>query len=115
MEDTELYRRLLGVEKPWFIDRVELNIAESRVDVWLKHDRGLKWACPDCETELLVRDHVEERAWRHLDTCQVKTYVRARIPRVECPKDGVRQVAVPWAEAKSRFTMMMECFAIDAR
>ena len=113
MMDTELYRKLLGIEKPWEIDRVELNLAEERVDIWLRHDRALEWPCPECGKSLRVRDHVEERSWRHLDTCQVRTFVRARIPRVECPKDGVRQVCVPWAEPLSRFTLMMERFAID--
>ena len=113
MKDTELYRQLLGIEKPWFIERVELNMAEERVDVWLKHDRGLEWPCPDCGNLLLARDHVEERTWRHLDTCQVRTFIRARIPRVDCEEHGVRQVLVPWAEPMSRFTLMMERFAID--
>lgn len=113
MMDTELYRKLLGIEKPWFIERVELNMAEERVDIWLKHDRALEWPCPDCGKRLRVRDHVEERSWRHLDTCQVRTFVRARIPRVECDEHGVRQVLVPWAEPLSRFTLMMERFAID--
>jgi transposase len=113
MKDTELYRRLLGIEKPWSIDRVELNMAEERVDIWLTHERSLKWPCPDCGAELLVRDHVEERTWRHLDTCQVRTFIRARIPRVDCEEHGVRQVLVPWAEPLSRFTLMMERFAID--
>lgn len=29
-------------------------------------------------------DHAEERAWRHLDTCQFVTYLHARPPRVAC-------------------------------
>lgn len=113
MMDTELYRKLLGIERPWFIDRVELSMEEERVDIWLKHDRALEWPCPDCGKALRVRDHVEERSWRHLDTCQVRTFIRARIPRVECAEHGVRQVLVPWAEPLSRFTLMMERFAID--
>jgi len=113
MHDTELYRRLLGIEKPWEIESVELDMAEQRVDVWLRHDRALEWPCPDCAKPLRVRDHVVERTWRHLDTCQAKTFIRARLPRVECPEHGVRQVLAPWAEPLSRFTMMMERFAID--
>jgi len=113
MHDTELYRRLLGIEKPWEIERVALDMAEQRVDIWLRHDRSLEWPCPDCAKPFRVRDHVEERTWRHLDTCQVRTFIRARLPRIECPEHGVRQVLAPWAEPLSRFTMMMERFAID--
>ena len=48
------------------------------------------------------RDHAEPRVWRHLDTCQFKTFLHARIPRVDCPEHGVVQVKVPWAESKGR-------------
>ena len=113
MQDTELYRQLLGLEKPWSVVRVALDMAEERVDVWVEHERGLQWPCAECAKPLPVRDHVEERSWRHLDTCQVKTFLRARVPRVDCPDHGILQVLVPWAEPKSRFTLMMERFAID--
>jgi transposase len=113
MNDTELYRRLLGLEKPWYVDRVQLDMEAGRVDVWVEHERGLKWPCSQCARELPVRDHVEERTWRHLDTCQVQTHLRARIPRVDCPAHGVLQVQVPWAEPLSRFTMLFESFALQ--
>jgi transposase len=32
---------------------------------------------------------------------------------VDCPEHGVLQVRVPWAEARSRFTLLMEAFVID--
>ena len=113
MKDTELYRQILGIEPPWYIDRVDLVLEDGRVDVWLKHKRGIDWPCPECGESVPLRDHVDERTWRHLDTCQMRTFIKARIPRVECPRDGVRQVLVPWAEPRSRFTMMMETLAID--
>jgi transposase len=113
MQDTELYRHVLGLEKPWKVDRVELDIRGERVDVWAVHEEGLRWACPECRTELAIYDHAPERIWRHLDTCQFKTFLHARVPRVECPTHGVKQVSIPWAEAKSRFTALFERLAID--
>jgi transposase len=41
------------------------------------------------------------------------TYLHARPPRVNCPKHGVKQVQLPWAESKARFTVLFERFAID--
>jgi len=113
MQDTELYRHVLGLERPWKVDRVELDIGGGRVDVWAVHEEGLRWACPECRTELAIYDHAPERIWRHLDTCQFKTFLHARVPRVECPTHGVKQVSIPWAEAKSRFTALFERLAID--
>jgi len=113
VRDTELYRHLLGLLEPWSVERVELNVAEQRVDVWAAHPTGQPWPCPECGTELTLYDHAEERVWRHLDSCQFLTYLHARPPRVQCPTHGVRQVRVPWAEARSRFTALFERLAID--
>src|SRR6266436_7502421 len=49
----------------------------------------------------------------HLDSCQFLTYLHAQTPRVECPTHGVRQVRLPWAEARARFTTLFERLAID--
>ncbi|MGH7209128.1 MAG: ISL3 family transposase [Nitrospiraceae bacterium] len=116
MRDTQLYQRVLGLEEPWSVSRVELKLAEKRVDVWVDHRPGVKWMCPHCGEEsddLWCRDHAGERAWRHLDTCQFQTYLHARIPRVDCPEHGVVNVSVPWAEAHSRFTLLMESWIIE--
>src|ERR1700736_3880286 len=113
MRDTDLYRHLLGLESPWTVSRVELCVAEGKVDVWADHPKRTRWHCPDCDRELSCYDHSEERPWRHLDSCQFLTYLHARPPRVECPQHGVRQVRLPWAEPMARFTILFERLAID--
>jgi len=113
MRDTELYRQVLGLEAPWEVTRVELSLDEGKVDVWADHGRGVRLACPECGRELSIYDHGEERAWRHLDTCQFLTYLHARPPRVDCPEHGVRQVRLPWAEPLARFTTLFERLAVD--
>ena len=113
MRDVELYRHVLGLESPWTVARVDLAVKEQRVDVWAEHGDGHRWACPECGTELPLYDHAEERAWRHLDTCQFLTYLHTRPPRVQCPAHGVRQVRLPWAGPHARFTALFERFVID--
>jgi transposase len=113
MRDVELYRFLLGLTAPWTVSRVELNTKEQKVDVWAEHAADERWACPECGVCLALYDHSEERAWRHLDSCQFQTFLHARPPRVECPTHGVRQVKLPWAEPRSRFTALFERLAID--
>jgi transposase len=113
MKDCQLYEYLLGIKSPWTVGKVELNTKDQRVDVWAEHESGVRWPCPECGKEFTAYDHAEERVWRHLDSCQYKTYLHARIPRVNCSTHGVLQVGIPWAEAKSRFTMLFERLAID--
>jgi transposase len=112
VRDTDLYRQLLGLEKPWTVDRVELDVKQQRVDVFAKHDKPKAWTCPECSKPFGLHDHDEERVWRHLDSCGFQTFLHARIPRVSCSEHGVRQVRVSWAEPKSRFTALFERFAI---
>ncbi|MGI8424083.1 MAG: ISL3 family transposase, partial [Chloroflexota bacterium] len=68
--------------------------------------------CPECHAAAPIHDHLE-RTWRHLDTCQFRTLVHARVPRLACPTHGVRQLGVPWAEPGLQFTALFEVLAID--
>lgn len=113
VKDVELYRHLMGIVEPWTVDRVEMNVKDRRVDVWITHPAGSQWPCPICGLTLSLFDHAEERLWRHLDSCNFETYLHARVPRVECPQHGKVQVRVPWAEPNARFTAMFERWAIQ--
>jgi len=88
-------------------------VDDGVVDIWVEHKPAVSWSCPSCGRSLGCYDHAEERVWRHLDTCQYQTHLHARIPRVDCPEHGVRQVDVPWAGKHSRFTLLMERLIID--
>jgi transposase len=113
MQDKELYQQILGLGTPWSVSRVELNMDKQQVDVFAEHPARTTFCCPECEQPLGCYDHIPERQWRHLDSCQFKTILHARVPRVNCPEHGVKQVDVPWAEKSSRFTILFERFAID--
>lgn len=113
MRDIDFYERILGLEEPWRVDQVELNVGDKRVDIHLAHQAGVTWGCPQCGRALSCHDHVAERTWRHLDTCQFQTLLHARLPRVKCPEHGVVQVAASWAERHSRFTLLFERWIID--
>lgn len=113
MRDTDLYCRLLGLESPWTVDRVDLDVKKRQVDVFAKHGKPKTWRCPECQKASGLHDHDADRVWRHLDSCGFGTYLHARVPRVNCPDHGVRQVRVSWAEPSSRFTALFERFAID--
>lgn len=113
MQDKELYQHILGLDSPWSVSEVELDIDSEEIRVHVSHPRGTKFACPECERELPCYDHAEGRRWRHLDSCQYKTILVGRAPRVNCPEHGVKNVVLPWAEKSSRFTILFERLAID--
>lgn len=112
MDDRQLYQTILGLEEPWFVASVEVHTDAEEIRVRVERRAGETQACPECERPSPQYDRSEERRWRHLDTCQYRTILVARIPRVECAEHGVRQVRVPWAEDRSRFTLLFEALAI---
>ena len=115
MQDTKLYQRLLGIQAPWQVDGVDIdvkNVREGTVTVSVSHDRAVPLPCPECGADCPGYD-TRERRWRHLDTMQYRTILVAQVPRVRCPTHDVRQVDVPWAEQGSRFTALFEMLVID--
>src|ERR1051325_5960743 len=111
MTDHELYTQLLGLTPPWQVRDVTLDLEARSVRVRVKPRAEVQWLCPECRQPAPGYDDREERAWRHLDSCEFTTWLVARVPRVQCPLHGVKTVAVPWAEPHSRFTRAFACFA----
>lgn len=112
MKDTQLYAQILGIASPWSVDSVELVLADQKVSIKVSFNEGFDFVCPVCGQRSPRYDKVR-RQWRHLDTCQLQTTIQADVPRVDCEAHGVRQVAVPWAESGSRFTLLYEWLVIQ--
>jgi transposase len=111
MKDIQLYQQILGLASPWRVDRVSLKPQAREIEVRVAFD-DTAWGCPQCRQRMVIHDY-EERRWRHLDSCQFKTIIAARVPVVKCPAHGAQTVAVPWAEKYARFSRMFERLAID--
>ena len=113
MHDTELYSQILGIASPWFVEQVELDLVNECVLVSLTYAANTQWQCPMCHKSASLYDHRDPRQWRHLDSCQLKTFLTARVPRVKCSEHGVQTVDVTWSSPNSRFTHLFERLAID--
>ena len=114
--DSELqkhYALLLGVGSPWEVKNVELKLVEKKVELELSWQWGAAAKCPECGRECSIHDCAPERTWRHLDTMQFTTLIRARTPRADCPEHGVKTMQVPWAAPQGRFTLLFERFAVE--
>ena len=112
MKDTALYEQLLGLKSPWSVRSVELSLADQRVVVEVVLKKAQVWSDP---TDTTKRAHVNgwgERQWRHLDTCQFETLIKARVPQLKYSDGTVEELMVPWAQRYSRVTNMMAGFVI---
>lgn len=111
MNDRKLYEQILGITSPWHVTSVELKLDVGEVLVYVEGSKAAE-ICPECGRKRPRYDS-DERRWRHLDTCQYRTILVAKVPRVRCDDHGVRQIRIPWAEERSRFTALFEALVID--
>lgn len=127
MDDRQLYTEVLGinpevlhfgVNASWEVVDVKMNpvngvnLATEEVVISIQYTKSVA-PCAECGEEHCIYDTRDSRRWRHLDTCQLKTYLVCKVPRVQCPVHGVKTIRMPWAEQSSRFTMLFERFAIE--
>jgi transposase len=106
------YGQLIGLRPPWQVLQVEVSHTDQEVRIFVVRAARPRLRCPECNRPCGGYD-TRERRWRHLDTMQYRTFVIAEVPRVQCEKHGIRQVAVPWSEPASRFTALFEALVID--
>jgi transposase len=77
------YAQLLGLNSPWAVGNVELDIDRKRVDIHVSYD-GQSGCYPECGEVCNVYDQSASRSWRHLDTMQFNTYLHSKTPPVKC-------------------------------
>ena len=109
MEAGELLALGLGLQPPWRLvgQRVDTDKQPHEVFLEVTADRGAEYPCPECGRLCKAHDF-HEFTWRHLNLFQHHCYVTARVPRVDCPDHGTKQVKVPWTREGSRFTLLFE-------
>lgn len=111
MQDFQLYEQILGLQAPWQVEAVRLAVKEGEIEVTVACTETT-WGCPHCQQRMHIHEW-DQRRWRHLDSCQFKTFIRANVPRVRCPEHGTVTVQVPWAKPFGRFTQLFERLAIQ--
>jgi len=105
--DESYFAKILRIEDPWTVTKVELDEHAGVSHVYVSTLRGKGFPCPVCRKECKVHDFYE-REWRTLDLGSTKCIVHARVPRTECPEHGVKQINVVWAREYSRYTIDFE-------
>ncbi len=113
MTGSDIFTLGLGIEPPWRIVDQHLDTGKKphELRIELASERGGKFPCPECG-ELCKAHDFSEHTWRHLNFFQHHCYITARLPRVDCPKHGVRKINAPWAREGSRFTLLFEQVAM---
>ena len=111
MDNSEqIFTIALGLEEPWYIDKIVFDKEILQLDIYLRFTRGFKFKMDD-EQSYTAHDTVE-RTWQHLDFFQYKCYLHAKVPRVKQADGKIKTYPVPWARQGSGFTLLFEAFAM---
>jgi len=112
----ELFEKALGIDKPWLVDDIKLDIKKRRLDIHINFESGSKFEYISEEEHMSgtfgVYDTIE-KTWRHLNFFEHECYLNCRVPRVK-PGDGkIRQINVPWAGKSNGFTLLFEALLMQ--
>ena len=109
MDGNEILLLGLGIQSPWKLvdQRLDTERSPHELHLEVKADRGSTYPCPECGAQCKAHDF-KKKTWRHLNFFQHHCYIHAPVPRVDCPKHGIKRVNVPWAREGSKFTLLFE-------
>jgi transposase len=113
MDANDILALGLGVTPPWRLvsQRLDTTTQPHQLHLEVAAERGALFPCPTCGKLCKAHDFADF-TWRHLNFFQHHCYVTAKVPRSDCPEDGVLRIKVPWAREGSRFTLLFEQAAL---
>ena len=111
-----VFEQALGISKPWFIDKMNFDVKNKRLDVHISFETGTQFEyiseAESIKGKFPVYD-TKEKTWRHLNFFQHECYLHCRVPRVK-PEDGkIRQIKTPWGGKSLGFTLLFEALLMQ--
>jgi transposase len=95
---AKVWRRLLGLCGRTVIERVEFDEEVDAVVAHVRPRRLHKRRCGRCGRPAPGYDQGEgRRRWRAPDVGELRSFLEADAPRVNCPEHGPTVIQVPWA------------------
>jgi transposase len=97
VRNTSVWRSLLGLART-VVEGVELEEASGVVVVAVRPSKGAAGRCGQCGRRASWYDRGQgRRRWRALDVGELRCYLEADAPRVNCRVHGPTVAQVPWA------------------
>ncbi len=114
MDNNLLFETALSIHKPWYIDHVDFDAQNKRLDIFIDFERGATFPSeePGYDDQYGVYD-TEQKTWRHLNFFEHECYLNCRTPRIELEKNKIRTVSPPWAGVNPGFTLLFEALLIQ--
>jgi len=99
MTEEELFALAIGIQKPWYVESINLDIQSGKLNIEVNFPRGSLFKYINEETgeigEYKAYD-TSKKTWRHMNFFQYRCYLHARIPRVDLGNGKIKQIKTPW-------------------
>jgi transposase len=116
MTPNRLFEKALGLNKPWYIKKIDFDRENRKLDVQINFERGAVFEYIDADTgeveECKCYD-TKEKTWRHLNFFEHECYLHCRTPRIKTSKGNVILVTPPWSGVSNGFTLLFEAIALQ--
>jgi transposase len=116
MTQEELFAIAIGIQEPWYIESINLDIPSGELNIQVNFLRGSVFRYSDPETGVVAEYKAydtEEKTWRHMNFFQYRCFLHARIPRVKTDSGKIKQVKAPWEGISYGFTLLFEALVIQ--
>lgn len=116
MSQEELFAMALGIQNPWYIERIDLDIENEEMRIGVNFHSGSKFKYANAESgeiEEFTAYDTKEKRWRHMNFFQYRCYIEARIPRVKLGDGKVKLVKAPWEGMSKGFTLLFEALIMQ--
>jgi transposase len=110
------FSKILGLEAPWTIEKIELEPDQKRLDIHISFKRGATFFYKDPETENegnYKAYDTRDKTWRHLNLFDHECYLHARLPRIKTKDGQVRMISPPWTGLVPGFTLLFEALILQ--
>jgi len=116
MKSEEIFAAAIGIQSPWFIKSVQLEIEKGELNIEIDFPKGSEFQYVEEETgeiQYYKAYDTSIKTWRHMNFFQYRCYLKARIPRVQTTNGKVKQIKASWEGNTSGFTLLFEAFVIQ--
>ena len=97
MHDYSFYSAILGLSSKWHILHVTVDDQSRDIELHIRSRKGSTFTCPSCGA-LKLPSAVSKSRWLHENHLNIRFYISAVIPIIDCERCGEIRVKIPWEQ-----------------
>jgi transposase len=101
MNDYSFYSAILGLSSNWRILDVTVNGQSGDIELHIRSRKGSRFSCPVCGALKLPSGNIWA-CWLHENHLNIRFYISAFIPVINCEQCGELKAEIPWEQTSSR-------------